>query len=284
MKQHIHLGAIVAREGRLLLLRPTPAAPWELPGGPLPPEVDDTDAHMDTLLMAINVNAPAIEDDFVETIYMPAADGQRVYNLYAASEWAGDPTVPPGVGSGWFELEELAAIEMDPAVRDAVLTAYGLREPVDDTAAIVAALTGQPAAAATLETLVPDAGKLTAGLDVLRTLSAGDPTAEAELRAACPELADDILEFSMGNVWQHPALDRKTRSLLVVAMLASQGQLASLKSHVGGALNHGATPDELIQTLRMVAVYSGFPAAVAAWPMMEEVFAERGIPRPGRPA
>ncbi len=281
MKQHIHLGAIVARDGRILLLRPQPAAAWELPGGPLPLDADDTDAEMDAILTRLGVNAPAIEDDFVDTVYMPADDGQVVYNIYAASEWAGEPVVPAGVGSGWFGLAELEAIEMHAPVREAVLTAFGLREPVDRTADIIAALSSGPTLLESVAERPPsDGSRLAAGLDVLRTLSAGDPNAEAELRAGTPELADDILEFSMGNVWQDPALDRRTRSLLVVAMLVTQGQLASLKSHVGGALNHGATPEQVIQTLRMVAVYAGFPAAVAAWPLMEEAFAEHGIRRP----
>jgi alkylhydroperoxidase/carboxymuconolactone decarboxylase family protein YurZ len=193
----------------------------------------------------------------------------------------GEPAAPPGVGSGWFGLGELEAIEMHAPVREAVLTAFGLREPVDRSADILAALSSGPTSPQSVpEPLIFDDSPLAAGLDVLRTLSAGDPNAEAELRAGMPELAADILEFSMGSVWQDPALDRRTRSLLVVAMLAAQGQLASLKSHVGGALNHGATPQQIIQTLRMVAVYAGFPAAVAAWPLMEEAFAERGIPRP----
>lgn len=282
MKQHIHLGAIVAREGRILLLRPKPSAAWELPGGPLPLDADDTDAEMDAILTRLGVNAPAIEDDFVDTVYMPAEDGQVVYNIYAASEWAGEPAVPAGVGSGWFGLTELDSIEMHVPVRDAVLAAFGLREPADRTAEILAALSNEPAPSPAASAPEGDGGsaRLDAGRDVLRTLSAADPKAEAELRAGMPELADDILEFSMGNVWQHPALDRRTRSLLVVAMLAAQGQLASVKSHVAGALNHGATPDQIVQTLRMVAVYAGFPAAVAAWPLMEEAFAEQGIRRP----
>jgi 4-carboxymuconolactone decarboxylase len=86
----------------------------------------------------------------------------------------------------------------------------------------------------------------------------------------------------MGEVWSDPALDRRTRSLEVVAMLAALGgRPGPLRSHLNGALNHGARPEEVVQTLRMVAVYAGFPAALEAWPIMEAVFAERGIARPG---
>jgi alkylhydroperoxidase/carboxymuconolactone decarboxylase family protein YurZ len=64
-------------------------------------------------------------------------------------------------------------------------------------------------------------------------------------------------------------------------MLAAAGQHGSLKSHIDGALNHGASPEAVIESLKMVAIYAGFPAAVAAWPVMEEVFTERRIARPG---
>jgi 4-carboxymuconolactone decarboxylase len=104
------------------------------------------------------------------------------------------------------------------------------------------------------------------------------------MEKATPEIARDVIDFALGQVWSHPALDRRTRSLQVVAMLAAMGgKHGPLRSHLNGALNHGATPEQLVQTLRMVAVYAGFPAALDAWPLMEEVFAARGIPRPGRP-
>ncbi|MFN0097003.1 MAG: carboxymuconolactone decarboxylase family protein [Dehalococcoidia bacterium] len=132
----------------------------------------------------------------------------------------------------------------------------------------------------------PGGGRREAGLDVLRTISGGDPQVAADRMARTqPELAGDIIDFALGEVWTHPALDRKTRSLEVVAMLAAMGgKSGPLRSHMNGALNHGATPDQLAQTLRMVAVYAGFPAALEAWPILESVFEARGIPRPGRPA
>jgi 4-carboxymuconolactone decarboxylase len=123
------------------------------------------------------------------------------------------------------------------------------------------------------------------GLDVLRTLSGvADPAAAAaRLERNSPELAGDIIDFALGDVWSGSALDRRTRSLQVVAMLAAiGGRSGPLRSHINGALNHGATPEQVVETLRMVAVYAGFPAALEAWPVMEDVFAARGVPRPGR--
>ena len=73
-----------------------PDAPWELPGGPLPVENDDIDAEMDAVLTRLGVMAPAIEEDFLQTHYFPAADGQVVYNVYAADRLGRRPGAPTG--------------------------------------------------------------------------------------------------------------------------------------------------------------------------------------------
>ena len=300
MKQDIRMAAILERDGRVFLVRAAPDAPWELPGGVLPPENDDIDAEMDAVLQRLGVMAPAIDEDFLQTHYFPFEGGQVVYNVYAASDWAGDPAVPPGKGAGWFGIDDFAAIEMDPRAENAILEAFGLRDPEDDAASILAALTfgkmpppreADPAAfeqpSASPSATQPPADRRAAGLDVLRTLrGGGDPAAAAAaMEQRQPEIAGDVIDFALAEVWTHPALDRKTRSLQVVAMLAAMGRTGGpLESHIGGALNHGATPEQVIQTLRMVAVYAGFPAALEAWPVMERVFEQRGIPRPGRPA
>lgn len=282
MSQSIHLAAIIMREGRLLLHRPRPDSPWELPGGPLLEEHEDTDCGIDAILTSFGINAPAIEEDFVETIYVPSGDGHIVYNIYAPSDWVGEPSTPPGVGSGWFGLPELDSIEMEATVRNAILAAFGLRQAEDMSEMIMTAVSGALSHVMEPQPEVVPSNRREAGRDVLRTLGGGNPKSEEQLRERYPELADDVLEYVLGDAWQHPALDRRTRSLQIVAMLAALGgRTGPLRSHINGALNHGATPEQLIETMRMVAVYAGFPAAMEAWPMMEEVFAARGLPRPG---
>lgn len=158
---------------------------------------------------------------------------------------------------------------------DAALVALGLAEEAEPTIAGMAGPTNAPPAAT---------DRHAAGLDVLRTLRGIDDPGPAyeTMQRSLRELAPDVVGFALGEVWTHPALDRKTRSLQVVAMLAALGgKPSALRSHLNGALNHGASPGELAQTLRMVAVYAGFPAALEAWPVMESVFQEHGIPPQG---
>lgn len=289
MSQRIHNGAIVIREGRLWLHRPAPAGVWELPGGLVPPEQLDVDEAMDVRLQELGIRAPAVEEDFVETIYLRDDEGPVVFNVYAPSEWEGEPTVAPGTGSGWFALDELESVDMDATLRQALLDLFGVRSRPDDAAEILAALeassdVGAAVADAPAATTTGASDRRTAGLDVLRTLrGTGDDTeaAFAGLREWQPGLAEDVVDFALGEVWSHPALDRKTRSLQVVAMLSALGKTSTLQAHVEGALNHGATPTQIAQTLRMVAVYAGFPAAIEAWDVMARVFRKRGIAIPG---
>lgn len=339
MIQRIQLGAIVVRDGRIMLLRPQIGAPWELPGGALTEDQEDVDQAMDAILSALGVNTPAIEDDFLETVYIPEVGGQVVYNLYAASEWTGDPFAAHGIGLGWFALDEIEAVAMDEIIRNAILVAFGVREPAPERIPFLEAdaptepllqptlilveetpvnevdespveapgaktrgapgtgssLAVEPVNAVDLSAKAPEAVAPAAvahhqpparirGLDVLRTLSGGDAAAAAErMRRTYPELADAVVDFALGEVWSSDTLARRDRSLLVVAMLAALGgKTGPLRSHINGALNHGAKPEEIVETLRMVAVYAGFPAALEAWPIMEAVFAQRGIERPGR--
>ncbi len=229
MSQRIHLAAIVVREGKLLLHREHATSAWELPGGPLLPEHEDVDTAMDAILEAMGIRAPAIEEDFVETIHLPGEAGLVVYNLYAPTEWTGDPAAP-GLVSGWFGLHELEGVPMDERVKAAVLAAFGLRERFDETAAILAAI----------------------GQDVPGV--------------AAPE-AD---------------LDARTRGLVIVGVVAALGRPASLRRQVGAALDHGASPGQVAEVLRAVSAYAGLAAAEEALPVMEAVFAERGIPCPER--
>ena len=53
-----------------------------------------------------------------------------------------------------------------------------------------------------------------------------------------------ITRNAWGDVWQREGLDRKTRSLVTVAMLTALGKQHELKGHVRGALNNGATVTE----------------------------------------
>lgn len=275
MTQEIRIGAILCRGDDLWLVRNGDRATWDLPGGRLGEDQDDVDAAMADLLAQHGVAVEDAAGSFVETVFFTGEDGRRVvYNLYAPQRWRGEPSAPAGAEGAWTPIARLHELPMAPPVRESVLVAFGLHQREDDAARI----------AAEFEAFLHDTGvggrsdaltRREAGLDVARTLMGGAPSAAYRLlKRDYRELADDIVDFAFGDIWSRPGLDRKTRSLLVVAMLATQGRPTALRAHIRGALNHGATREELVETLRTVAAYAGFPAALEAWPVMEEVVAE----------
>ena len=84
-------------------------------------------------------------------------------------------------------------------------------------------------------------------------------------------------EYCFGEVWGDGKLPAKTRSMLVVAMLAAMGRSTELKTHVGGAINNGCSMSEIEGVLLQVAIYCGIPAGVEGIRVAEGVLRERGL-------
>lgn len=96
-------------------------------------------------------------------------------------------------------------------------------------------------------------------------------------------LQDFITRNAWGTVWCRDGLDMKTRSLITVSMLTALGRAHELKGHLRGALNNGATPEELREVLLHAAVYCGAPLAVDAFRIAQEVVADWNTARAQHP-
>jgi 4-carboxymuconolactone decarboxylase len=80
-----------------------------------------------------------------------------------------------------------------------------------------------------------------------------------------------ITETAWAGVWGRPELDRKTKSLVTIAILAALGH-EELDLHLRAAANTGATPAEIAEALMHVAVYAGVPAANNGFKLAKKVF------------
>ncbi len=80
-----------------------------------------------------------------------------------------------------------------------------------------------------------------------------------------------ITEFAWGKIWTRPGLDRKTRSLLSVAILTALNRPHELAIHLRGALNNGCTRDEIREVLLQAGPYCGLPAALDGFRVAREV-------------
>jgi 4-carboxymuconolactone decarboxylase len=83
-------------------------------------------------------------------------------------------------------------------------------------------------------------------------------------------------EWCWGYAWGRPTLDKKTRSMLNLAMLTALGKAAEVKLHVRGAINNGLTVDDIQEVLLHATVYCGIPAGLDAFKAANEVLKEMG--------
>jgi 4-carboxymuconolactone decarboxylase len=90
-------------------------------------------------------------------------------------------------------------------------------------------------------------------------------------------MQDYINEHGWGATWQRTELDLKTRSLVTIAMLAALKAPQELKGHIRGALNNGATEEEIREVLLHSAVYCGAPAAQEAFRAAKEVMNPKSL-------
>lgn len=83
--------------------------------------------------------------------------------------------------------------------------------------------------------------------------------------------------YCWNDIWNRPGLERRSRSMLNLAMLSALGRTHELKLHINGALNNGLTKEEIGEVFLQVAIYCGVPAAVESFRSAREVFKERGL-------
>ena len=88
-------------------------------------------------------------------------------------------------------------------------------------------------------------------------------------------LHDLVTQYGWGEAWGGKHLTLKTRSFLMLAMLTALNRPRQLRPHLQGAINNGATPEEILEVLFHAAVVCGAPAALDAAQVAEEFFAKK---------
>ena len=83
-------------------------------------------------------------------------------------------------------------------------------------------------------------------------------------------------EWCWGYAWTRPGLDRKTRSMLNLAMLTALNRPAEIKLHVKGAIANGVSVEEIKEILLHATVYCGIPAGLDAFKAAHETLIKEG--------
>jgi len=81
-------------------------------------------------------------------------------------------------------------------------------------------------------------------------------------------------EYCWDGIWNRPGLDRRSRSILNLGMIAALNRPHELHLHIQGALNNGVSIDEIREIFLQVSVYCGIPAGIDAFRTAREVLAK----------
>lgn len=89
-------------------------------------------------------------------------------------------------------------------------------------------------------------------------------------------MAEWSTAYCWGALWTRPGFDRRSRSIVNLAMISALNRPHELKLHVKAALKNGLTKDEIKEIFLQVAVYAGVPAGIDSFRIAREAFKEMG--------
>lgn len=121
------------------------------------------------------------------------------------------------------------------------------------------------------------------GMDKLRELTVPDqtsPTGHMDIGEGFNDVAPDlqrfVVEFAFGDIYARPGLDNKQKVLTTISALVAQGT-PQIGMHVITGLNVGLKPVEIVGCIMHLIPYVGFPRALNALRVAQDVFAEQGV-------
>jgi len=120
-------------------------------------------------------------------------------------------------------------------------------------------------------------GRYERGLERLDEITCGEGQKVVDaLSRTSPDFARYVIEYPYGDVFCREGLTDQQRELATVAALTAMGTAEpELRVHIHGALNVGVTEKEIVETMIVMSVYAGFPAAIHGLRVAEEVFEAR---------
>jgi 4-carboxymuconolactone decarboxylase len=83
-----------------------------------------------------------------------------------------------------------------------------------------------------------------------------------------------ITEYAWGTIWTRDQIDRRSRSMITLAVLTALGREHEIAMHVRAAIGNGLTRDEIGEVLLHTAVYAGVPASNRAFAIAQQALDE----------
>lgn len=121
------------------------------------------------------------------------------------------------------------------------------------------------------------------GMDILSHLvvpEEDNPTGHMDIGRSYKDIAPDlekiIVEFAFGDIYGREGIDNKQKVIATISSLVAQG-LPQIGMHIETGLNVGLTPKEIVGVIMHLIPYVGFPKALSALKVAQEVFREKNL-------
>ncbi|MBC2581322.1 carboxymuconolactone decarboxylase family protein [Clostridium sp. DJ247] len=116
------------------------------------------------------------------------------------------------------------------------------------------------------------------GIETLRQMAGteGEQTIKF-LKDIFPDFEEKIVAFGFGQIYSRPNLDLRTREVVTITSLITQGAFGQLDFHIKSALKVGLKPEEILEIILHCAAYVGFPKACSALVIAGEIFKNNTI-------
>lgn len=114
------------------------------------------------------------------------------------------------------------------------------------------------------------------GMQVRREVLGDEHVERAEARKdeLTSPFQELITKYVWGEVWTRPGIDRRSRSMVTLALLAALGHEGELAMHIRAALRNGLSREEIAEVLLHAGMYAGVPVSNRALAVAQQVFAE----------
>jgi len=123
--------------------------------------------------------------------------------------------------------------------------------------------------------------RFTKGIETIKHYVTEDEAARLvdsdALADIAPDLRKMIIEFAYGDVYSRPGLDAKSRAIVVLTAVVTQGAEPQTKTHIKRGLHVGLTPTEIVEALLQLVPYIGFPRVQNALTVAQQVFQDKQL-------
>jgi len=118
--------------------------------------------------------------------------------------------------------------------------------------------------------------RVTLSEEKIKSLSVADTT----ISLTDPDFSESFNRFLYGDVFHQGSLTDKQRQLITLVVLTTNQLLPQLKENIEIALNAGLSPVEIKEAIYHCAPYAGYPKAINALNIVNEVFKKKKISLP----